>query len=201
MIQDLPDEIVLKFLLKLSIGQIREYCQTHPEVYKVCQNDYFWRLLVKRDFGVQQLKNADSWKTLYQILSMYIYSATIVMISSEQDVNPYESRSINTQNFMSFDNAFEWILNEMQEIDFDLNFDPSQIPGLNSLSRDFRELVIDETYHFIKQDLDPLDQQEFDLYTQMLINYIKTLLSSGEFISSAGIPLIYFSIIKTRIHV
>lgn len=203
---DLPEECIVRFLLKLRIDQICKFCKISSAAKSVCESELLWRLLVRRDFGDKTLKNTNSWKTLYQLLNTYLYTATITTLSSvtpNDQHDPYNPRGINTQVYLTFDQAFDWILEDIRSIGFDVLVHPSLIPGFNTLSQDFQLLVSNEPYYTIQYEteLDHAQQRELELYTQMLITFIKSILKSGTILTTAGTPLIYYSIIKTRIHV
>src|SRR5579872_4354283 len=67
---ELPDELIAEQLLRLPPKDLSSYCQSHRQVARVCQSDWFWKLKVDRDFyGVSQYKPVGiSYRQEYQDL-------------------------------------------------------------------------------------------------------------------------------------
>ena len=142
---------------------------------------------------------------MYQFLNVTIYTASIIYVS-ETFVNPdiHSPRGMFSQTFINFDDAAEWILSEMRELDYDLNIDFSSIPGFDELSDEFKDLTFDQPVFFLKQIVNqdaPHLRGELDLYIELIEQFLKEVLATQEIITTAGDPVIYYSIKKNRLQI
>lgn len=62
---DLLDDIIFEILKNLPIKNILDLCCTSKQFNRVCKNDHFWELIVKRDFGNVK-KSLMDWKQTYK---------------------------------------------------------------------------------------------------------------------------------------
>ena len=51
-LDDLPPEVVVQYLLRLSLKDLANYCQTSKRASEFCQSNEFWRDKYKYDFGL-----------------------------------------------------------------------------------------------------------------------------------------------------
>ncbi len=66
-LDDLPAEIVVQYLLRLSLKDLANYCQTSKRASEFCQSNEFWRDKYKYDFGLSLPKNPTKlWVNLYR---------------------------------------------------------------------------------------------------------------------------------------
>lgn len=61
----LPYEIRLYTLSTLRYPDLMKFCTASKAAAKVCEDNYFWELKTKRDFGVEETKR-ESWKKEYE---------------------------------------------------------------------------------------------------------------------------------------
>ena len=103
--QLLPTEDIFSLALELSVKDISSLCLTSREWSGLCQDQYLWKLLVARDFGVQSLpkqyqtkEGEGDWKSYYKNLerfySSFIYLAVVSGYSgqSKKDIEEEYSR-------------------------------------------------------------------------------------------------------------
>ncbi len=63
----LPPEVVTQFLLRLSLKDLANYCQTYKAASEYCQSDAFWKDKYRYDFGLPIPKNPTKlWIDLYK---------------------------------------------------------------------------------------------------------------------------------------
>ena len=63
----LPPEVVTQFLLKLSLKDLANYCQTSKTANEYCKDDAFWKDKYRYDFGLPLPKNPTKlWIDLYK---------------------------------------------------------------------------------------------------------------------------------------
>ena len=62
----LPPEVVVQYLLRLSLEDLANYCLTSKTANAYCQNDAFWKDKYRYDFGLPLPKNpTEKWINLY----------------------------------------------------------------------------------------------------------------------------------------
>lgn len=156
--QMIPPEITEKVLLKLPINQIKQLCSVDTQAYQICSNDSFWRMLVKRDFGIDTYKNTDSYKCLYQLLSSNIFIVTIVRTYYEEDENeddmrPHSSSSI----FLTLKEAMEYAIDRLENSEF-LGIRNFAIPDIDDFDPQFMQDILNDNLDTFRDDPDKLDQ-------------------------------------------
>ncbi len=63
----LPPEVVTQFLLRLSLKDLANYCQTSKAANAYCESDAFWKDKYRYDFGLSLPKNpTKKWINLYK---------------------------------------------------------------------------------------------------------------------------------------
>ena len=63
----LPPEVVTQFLLRLSLKDLANYCQTSKTANEYCKDDAFWKDKYRYDFGLPLPKNpTELWINLYK---------------------------------------------------------------------------------------------------------------------------------------
>ena len=63
----LPPEVVTQFLLRLSLKDLANYCQTSKTANEYCESDAFWKDKYRHDFGLPLPKNPTKlWINLYK---------------------------------------------------------------------------------------------------------------------------------------
>ncbi len=65
-----PPEILRQFLMELSLNDLFNVCRTEKRVYDICQDDIFWRMKYKQDYGDIVL-NETNWRMEYIIKHDY----------------------------------------------------------------------------------------------------------------------------------
>ena len=142
---------------------------------------------------------------MYQFLNVTIYTASIIYVAeSSADVDVYQPRGMISQTFINFDDAAEWILSEIRELDYDLGINLRLIPGFDELSDEFKELAEEEPIfslkYLINQDAPHL-KAELDLYIELIEQFLKEVLATQEIITTAGEPVVYYSIKNNRLQI
>lgn len=82
LLEELPTETLLSIFLSLpSLSDILAFCSTYPRFAAFCREDYFWKLLVERDFpyAFSKTKKPRSWKRLYQ--ELYAFSNSFLYLT------------------------------------------------------------------------------------------------------------------------
>ncbi len=64
----LPPEVVTQFLLRLSLKDLINYCQTSKAANEYCENGFFWKDKYRYDFGLPLpvLKEGGKWIDIYK---------------------------------------------------------------------------------------------------------------------------------------
>ena len=66
-LDDLPAEVIVQYLLRLSLKDLANYCQTSKRASEFCQSNEFWRDKYKYDFGSPVPKNTTKkWVDFYK---------------------------------------------------------------------------------------------------------------------------------------
>lgn len=72
---DLPNPIIRKIVLDLSLNDIISNCRVNRLFNSIiCSDEDFWNEKIRRDFPHQQIMAGGSWKETYRILSPKLYS-------------------------------------------------------------------------------------------------------------------------------
>ena len=143
----MPPEVTERFLLKLPIETIRNFCKTDKFVSNVCSTDLFWKKLVNRDFHVTNLTRTDSWKSLYQLLSTEFYSYRF-----HDDYNNVAG------NYLTLNEALDQMLEQIDENHdlLRLIIDYSDLDQRTNLQQDVIDSIVmkeyDEVLHEIQDD-------------------------------------------------
>jgi len=66
-LEKMPYEIVMtKIMLPMKAEDILSLCEVSTKINKICQNEYFWMIKTKYDFGEDiMLSSGDTWRNLY----------------------------------------------------------------------------------------------------------------------------------------
>lgn len=128
-------EIGHSFLLNLPITDISQLCQINKWYSQICQDDNFWRRLVKRDFGVSKLVNTDSYKCLYQLLNSPIFVVTTQYKDEDEDEDEDENDDNQpyTSVFTTLNEAIDNLLGRIsiQEVLHIKDFEPERITDID----------------------------------------------------------------------
>ena len=196
-ILDLPIELIEKTLLKLPIEQIKSFCKTSHKAREICQSESFWQQLVWRDFKVNKLEGVDSWKAMYEVLKLQLY--TVVVTSSSGNTVDHSDTYINT--FLSQNEAIEYVITHIRQEESIFNFIESTEFSDKVDPTVVNALIDDQTYRefrinfFQSPDFDYFREQ-IDLAEKLTINEMRKRLENDE-------PLISFRggyTIKYEIH-
>lgn len=84
-IQNLPEELILDNLFKLSIDDINELCRSNKKIKSVCDKnkEYIYRKLLERDFTIKLSKDSKNAKLLYYSLMTFSDNLPLDYIISE----------------------------------------------------------------------------------------------------------------------
>lgn len=143
---NLPNEVLEKIILELpAVRGINHLCQTNSDFYQLCKSDAIWKKLVQRDFGVTRLdtNKVDSWKTLYQILSVQLYIGKVAV----EDMGSADYPVLAVP-FLDLEQAIDWIIKiiELNGDLFHLNTRSDEIniqilPGADQIDPGFLDII------------------------------------------------------------
>ena len=163
--KNLSNDEIKRILLYEPIENVKNYCQTDRRANYICNDDYLWEKLTKRDFGDAVGKIGRYWRETYQILSRPIYEIIYVQRF------PNNPTTIESELFYSEDRALDWLFSELSENIF--MFVPYQRIQTSDLSDEFQKIIFDgeelmEDY-FVD---DPILLRDFQIYSKRVKDYI-----------------------------
>lgn len=100
--ENLPSEMILEQLLRLSIAEISMMCQTNQTISNVCQQPLLWKKLLERDYPQAQIQEGEDFKLRYRKEDMLVY----LLQSYPQEVFEYDlvrSRGQGILEYFSYD--------------------------------------------------------------------------------------------------
>jgi hypothetical protein len=68
-----PPEVLSEIVLKMPYLDILRFCQTSSAINELCQTQYLWHALLKRDFPNLDLSYVDDYRNFYERLKLCNY--------------------------------------------------------------------------------------------------------------------------------
>ncbi|QIN54225.1 F-box domain-containing protein [Cedratvirus kamchatka] len=173
--QSLPLEDIFSLALELPTRDIFSLCSTSKSWSNLCQDQYLWKLLVARDFGVATLpiQYVEDWKSYYKNLERF-YSSFIYLVivtgysgQSKQDIEEEYKRLEQDHAYFVEETGQPFVLVPSQpdyhisqeEVTFYFALKPSK-PGLTIL--DLQKMV--DTWEEILEEENEKASSEFINY-------------------------------------
>lgn len=86
---ELPPEVTYMIALKLPVNKIINACRINKYWSRICQDEYFWKQIVKRDFPSFN-RDVTSWKDIYKDLMDYnnrYFYISLSIFGEEEDLD------------------------------------------------------------------------------------------------------------------
>lgn len=106
--------VFMEIFLRSDLPEIEKLCSLNKSLYQYCNDEYFWRLKAKRDFGIDNVVST-TWKSTY--INRYNLPHHIPVESWIRQLHNNEDK-MHTDKFRFLDGYFKKILalkNHIQE--------------------------------------------------------------------------------------
>lgn len=170
----LPQEVIENIIINnLTYDEIKELCKVDNRINFICQSEYLWKQLTKRDFNADELQLVDTWKLFYKLMSNRFYQAT------------YRSEGIKHSNlFTTFDDGVNYLIRRIMidetlfKIANELNKDLMYIDQLpknydSNIIRTLSEEKFSTIIERIRQNDDTQLIEQIELAKEFIVSVIK----------------------------